>query len=305
MEYKSFTPDGGPHDIEVCLDAGPEPPEKGRRLTPEGKGVRVWEGGGEISVEHGAIGFAVDPASGTARVYTVPEVSGKTEAEVDLAAALSVVLGMLLHHQGLYGLHAVGLWRGGRGYVFSGRSDSGKSTTALALVRHGWHPLSDDSLLIQEAPGGRVSALGMRRDFCVDPSAAARFPELSEHTWPRQLNDPDKWRVDVGRLYGAQVLESCEPEVLLFPEVGHCDESRLDPMAPAEALSRLLEQSAFALYRFGPTAPVHFAAFGALVRQCAVRRLVLGRDVFEDTERFSELLLSIPGGSWPSGSTEQ
>jgi hypothetical protein len=128
----------------------------------------------------------------------------------------------------------------------------------------------------------------------VDPDAADRFPELAAHEWPRQQSDPAKWRVDVGRLYGVRAVESCEPSVLLFPEVGHVDTSRFALVSPADAIARLVRQSAYFLYRHDLTAGRHFAALGHLVRQSAVRRLILGRDVLNEPGRFAELLLSLP-----------
>jgi len=293
LAYKGFDPAEGPADLTLDLSLQ-DPPVVVEGLTPPESAIQVGRCAAGFVVERGGAGFVLDTALRSATAHRLPqEKDWDRQAAQDVFLAVTTSLGLLLHSLGYYALHAVGLCRGGRGYLLVGGSDSGKSTTALALVRQGWQPLSDDSLLLHEA-GGTVRATGFRRDFCVDPDAADLFPELAGRSWPRQQSDPDKWRVDVAELYGVGNAGACEPRVLLFPEIGRCAESRLLPLPLPDALPLLLRHSAFPLHHDGPAAHAHVAAMGRLVKQCTVRRLVLGRDAIEATERVAELLLSIP-----------
>jgi hypothetical protein len=294
LAYKSFSPASVDANVHIGLSPEAQPPEcAGRLLTPPDGLLHIWQHGDDFQVEHRSVGFRLDVSEGTARAYRMPSASTLSHEEhLDVFVALSMSLYVLAHQLGFYGLHAVGLVAEKRGFLFSGRSDSGKSTTALALVRQGWDYLSDDSLLLHVKENRRVAAIGARRRFCVDPEAAALFPELASHDWPRQLNDPAKWCVDVEMVYGVRARESCEPHVLLFPEISHSDESLLAPIGSADAISRLVLQSAYSLYKHHATAAAHFAALGCLVKQCTHRRLILGRDALTEPERLVRLLLS-------------
>lgn len=73
----------------------------------------------------------------------------------------------LLSPWGFYDLHAVALVRDGIGYLFLGESGSGKSSTAISLVRQGWRYVSDDALLFRPSADG-IEVLAFRKHFYLE-----------------------------------------------------------------------------------------------------------------------------------------
>jgi hypothetical protein len=169
------------------------------------------------------------------------------------------------------------------GLLLVADSDSGKSTTALTLIRQGWRYVSDDTVLLyRHGSSGTGLAGSYRRDVCVDPDAAGLFPELAGPTWPASPSDPSKWRVDLDRVYGSRFLAACTPRVLLFPELMPAAPSSLTPVDGRQALQRLVRQSSLPLLASQPAmAQGLLDALTQLVAQTACYRLTVGRDLLD------------------------
>ncbi len=186
----------------------------------------------------------------------------------------------LLRYRGLYGLHGAGLVRDGLGCLLVADSDCGKSTLAFSLVRQGWSYLSDDSLLLYQQ-GDRIEARALRRDLCLDPEAAAYFPEIVPHWAPCPLADDIKQRLDMGVYYPKQMVATCIPHMIIFPEIVPDAGSRLIAVGKTEAFSRLLGQSLCVLFE-PDRMPYHVEIISRLVQQARSYRLRAGRDLVRD-----------------------
>lgn len=167
------------------------------------------------------------------------------------------------------------------GLLLVGDSDSGKSTTSLTLIRHGWGYVSDDTVLLRD--GGDAPEVGSyRRDVCVDPDAAALFPELGGRAWPPSPSDASKWRVDLAAVYGDRFRPACAPQAVLFPELVPDAPSCVEPVDERAAVLRLLPQSSLPLLARQPAlAQTVFDTVSALVRRTPCYRLVTGRDLLD------------------------
>ena len=84
-----------------------------------------------------------------------------------------------LHANDLTPIHAACVSRNGKGFLFCGESEAGKSSLAYACARNGWTFVTDD---LSELVRGwdTTSVLGNPHRFRLRESAAALFPELRQ-----------------------------------------------------------------------------------------------------------------------------
>lgn len=202
---------------------------------------------------------------------------------------------LLLRRRGLYGLHASCVASAGMGCLFVAPSGSGKSTNTYSLVRRGWDYLGDDAVLLRESGEG-VEALALRRDLCLDPALARLFPEIAQHGQAGPFAGRGKRRLPMRDLYAGQLIDQCVPRVLVFPEIVPDATSRLVPAEPADALARLMAQSAV-LALDSEALPLHLQLLARLARQARSYRLLAGRDLRENPEAVASLLAEVHAGS--------
>lgn len=195
----------------------------------------------------------------------------------------------LLRERGRYAFHASAVVRDGRGLLIAGNSGSGKSSTALALIDQGWDWLADDVVVLD--PGSPPRLRGLAQGFALSPALAHRLPGLTGEA------GPDKILADLTRLYPGRRAASCLPAALLFPRVTGEEVSRLEPLAPTEALLALLPASAGLLVG-GASGPPHLDALRRLATTLPAFRLEAGRDVFGRGAVLESLLRS-RGLDWP------
>jgi hypothetical protein len=237
-------------------------------------------------------------AWGTGTVLTADPVEGWAEGTVALSTPHAVLtrevlaevvfgLMLLLRPHGLLPLHAAALAHPRGGVLMAAPSDAGKSTATYQLVRQGWGFVSDDAVLLR-ATGMGVTARVLRRPFGLDADARERFPELAAH-WRPQFAEVTKGSVRIDRLRPAQAVPLCTPRLVLIPTLSGAPESRLEPVAKAEALWALLAQSALAT--LDPVwAAEHLDVLRRLLDQAPAYRLLAGRDVLDAPARFARLL---------------
>ncbi|MFO1429078.1 MAG: hypothetical protein U1F76_02885 [Candidatus Competibacteraceae bacterium] len=141
----------------------------------------------------------------------------------------------LLRERGRYALHASAVAWAERGLLIAGDSGSGKSTTALSLIHHGWDYLADDVVILEPGEPPRLHALA--RGFAFHPTLAARFPRLTGEAVA------DKRCTAIETLFPDRQIAACRVAALLFPRVVDAAVSRLEPLSSVEALSALLPAS--------------------------------------------------------------
>jgi hypothetical protein len=296
------TADAAPPDIEVqVLTAGgaiPVPPDAEPVVVHE-HGLEVLHAPDGYYVRADWVAAHVEPEA--ARVAIAPLGPLPDDPGRAVFYLLIVALTPILQRLGLYGLHAAALVPdgGGDGLLIAAPSGSGKTTTTLTLVRHGWTPVSDDALLLRTgggASGQAVEALAFRRDVCLRPEAAGPFPEILSRDWPRSPSDPTKWRVDVGEAFGAAVADACVPRLLLVPEITEAAESRLVPLERAASLQHLAACSAIRLSADPADTTRQLGVFYQLTAQARPYRFLAGRDVMDAPEQVVQGLQDVLRG---------
>ncbi len=234
--------------------------------------------------------------SGNARRYAVP---GQTILEADVAtgdaalhvdarceaAALRYVLLQLVCEAfcapGHSFMHAACLampcGRAWRGVVVSAPSNTGKTTTALALVSQGWRLLGDDITLAEPAQrGGRV--WGFPRACHLRPNTLRLLPWLNA----LELAAPDDEQtraLPLGQLgRGAwQRAPWLEPALLVVLAAPNSAATRIEPISAGQALIQFAAESLpAAAGECDAQAERDFANLSQMCRQVPACRLSVG-----------------------------
>lgn len=267
-------------------------PDAARLLGKSEHGeIGVWMAGDRMFLRRGDSSVRLHPEAGTAEAALDADLlaAHADQRRDPLFYLITFSLVILLRYRGWYPLHTAALARDGRGLLLVAKSDSGKSTATLNLVRHGWNYLSDDTVLLR-AVDDRVQAHSFRRNFCVNPDATAHFPELEDHEWPPSLSDATKWQVDIEQIYPGQFTPTCTPRALVLPEIVDAPKSQMEPVDAKMALAQLIDQGALFLTPDPAIASRHLDVLSQLIEQAQPYRLCAGRDLLDDSRAIHTLL---------------
>jgi hypothetical protein len=195
----------------------------------------------------------------------------------------------LMERRGRFALHAGCLAApSGRGVLLAGPSGAGKSTLTLALARAGMDFLGDDVVFIERpaiGPGARLRALGFADAVALGAFAAERFPELARHASQRPAEGFPKWLHRFEDLFARAPVPSCEPRVIVFPEIAKLP-SEITQLDGGEALLRLAPD---VLLTHAEATEAHVAAIGALLEQVRCYAVRSGSDL----ERAADLVRAL------------
>ncbi len=296
LNYFGFSSQGEP----------PSPPHMQLRLLKRGRSpsmpkgishvaqihnVDVWQSSDHIYLCDGDSVVEIHPSSRSG--WGVLRSSSWLRPNVLRPESITLIMHsvlLLLQRRVLFPLHAAAVTKRGCGILFVAKSNGGKSTLALSLVREGWMYLSDDSVVLRPRDA-YVEALPLRRDFGLDDDAATYFPEIAGH-WQPFLTDERKRRVDMKALYPGQAADQAIPNVLIFPRIVPAGASRLTPIGRTDVLINLMQQSS--LLALDPDmTTVHLDVLGRLARQAAGYRLEAGRDLRDDRALLSNLIARV------------
>lgn len=168
----------------------------------------------------------------------------------------------------------------------------------LGLVQQGWQYLSDDALLLRRT-GPQVEALTLRQACYLDAEASLDWVTVPGAE-VRNTAGRRRWRVEIERAYPTQSVARCLPQVLLFPEIVPQPHSTLQPLAPVEAVRRLLGQSGLQVFDRA-TMGQHLQGLVDLVQQTVSFALRAGRDLHQQPGRLASLLQEALGADcWPA-----
>ena len=202
---------------------------------------------------------------------------------------LGRVIGMAAHADGHLALHASAVSIGGRAIAFMGPKHAGKSTLALALVRHGARLLTDDTLVVRLADGMAIAAPGVQRVRLWMDSARALAAPVSNDVSAKPTID----RLTPSELETAAVpLSACyvlDPAPTAVPEPIHRVRlsaveatlagvrfSKLGPLAGGAVGEAVLDRAA----RLAGTVPIYAAAVQRALTNLddAARTLIAAHD---------------------------
>ncbi len=217
----------------------------------------------------------IDGASQSARGYLVRPEAMAPDIRVSF---VHFAMTELLKRRGLYTFHATALEHKGQGVLIPGFSGRGKTTSFLSLLRSGYRYLSDDHPFFRGS-GTRVEILPYPLKINVTDHTVSFFPELRDAP-PSVLHAGVPKRYFYAEdLYPGPLGQSCEPAVILFPEVVDSPHSCLEPLSKKLALEMILPHSL--LVYDAEVARREFQALVRLVEQADCYRLHFGRDVMD------------------------
>lgn len=210
-------------------------------------------------------------------------------------AFLMLSLLWLLRKHRVYGLHGNALVKDGHGIVLVGGTCSGKSTTALSLIRDGWQYLSDDVTLLRKSDRG-VEAVALQKGFSVDPALAKHYPELQEPLSSSSSNGR-KRLIDLDSIYPGRHVLQCIPSILIFPSIVHEERSQLIPLDNVAALIEL-SWNCGGIFVDRDMVEVQMEVLKQLAYQASSYQLLAGRDLHEEPQRVANILSEAVGTRW-------
>jgi hypothetical protein len=249
-------------------------------------GLGVFRTGRGFYLRRGLSSLDVNVAAGEGTGFLAPdfwEAPLESRREFFLLALL-----MLLRREGLYGLHANGAARNGRGVLFIGDSGCGKTTWTLACLAAGWRYLSDDALLVRSTPDA-AEVLAFRKGFSYDPKLAGRFPRLARAANGAPVAANRKRLGDLDSIFPGQFVASCIPTKIFFPRIGPEKTSHFVPIGQTEALKGIIRQSPGIMTQPEWAQP-QLETLRQLAEQASAFELVSGADVLEDPAAAASLL---------------
>ena len=217
----------------------------------------------------------LDPARRKAKGYLREEVLGRS---AKLFALVGAPFADMLKYNALYSLHSAALYSNGVGYLFSGKSGSGKTTTTLSLVCNGFKYVSDDSLLLEDVDG-EIIAHSLTKTFNVDRDLAGRFPGVvKEEILSAGMGT--KALVHIDQHIPDSFIPHLRPYVIVFLKIIPEKNSNIYPLNQMEVFRRLLKQTVLAADK--EVSQNQIKTLGRLARQVRGFELLSGRDVYED-----------------------
>ncbi|EXX87533.1 hypothetical protein BG53_01870 [Paenibacillus darwinianus] len=181
----------------------------------------------------------------------------------------------LLRQKGLYPHHAAAVSLDGNGLLLAGKSGRGKSTLSADLLDRGFDFMADDRCFLRAEADGGVEMIGFYEPFKVFASNIAHIPALRSIEG-LSAEERVKNRLDMRLYYPRQFKRTSRLNAILFPYWAPGEASRLEPMAPGEALVELLPLTLVCFDAV--SAAAHFDFTGRLVSCLPSAKLMLGGD---------------------------
>lgn len=206
-----------------------------------------------------------------------------------------IVVGLLelLRWKGLYTMHACGISKGNLQLLLIGNNGSGKSTVAMNMISRGWRFLSDDSVFLKEVKN-QISVFSVSSELKLKLNwsyNSALAPKLKKHV-KECLIDGDKLTVDLGKVYPGTIISKFIPNVILSLKIVGYKESVLQPIKKRAALLKLVNQS-ISLFFGGEPSQKQLNLLTRLLSQAIPYQLLMGRDLYENPGKISEIVSSI------------
>ncbi len=214
-------------------------------------------------------------------VILSPEAALKVKAS--FRTFFPTVLLFLLRRAGWHHVHgATAIDPCGRGWLVTGNTRAGKSTLAALLASRGWPVGTDDNAFLA-AGAERVVVMASYAPIALRRGGQELLaPKVGGFNPAR-----GRYACTVEQLGGAWA-PWVDPQVLWFPTVG-TDRTIVEPITSREALTELVRWSAWVILE-PELAQGHLELLKRLAGQARSFRATLGRDLFDNPDRLSELI---------------
>lgn len=201
--------------------------------------------------------------------------------------SIFITLYQQVRQHGLHLIHAATVGLHGRVVLLTGASGSGKTTTMLSCIRHGFEFYSDDATLLRRTGSGAVEAVSLLGTINATPQTLAWFPELEPLAAP-VANRTGKRLAMIDAVYPGQAARRGQVAAILVPEITGQPGTSLTPMGRGEVLSAVLP---FSLDLHDPAAARDQLDFLVdAVETIPCYRLRLGSDLNEVPRFITEFL---------------
>jgi hypothetical protein len=206
------------------------------------------------------------------------------DRRADLEATFLVpVLVFLLRRAGWHHVHAAtAADPSGRGWLFAGNAQDGKSTTAARLATLGW-TVGGDDLVFLAVEDGRVVAYPRRAPLALRAGGLALLGRVGGVALPARGKTafaPED--------LGGRAADRVVPEIVAFPRV-RGSRTGLTWLPRPEVLAGLVRWSAWVLLERDLAQP-HLDLLALLAAQARGARLELAADLFQPGDRLLELV---------------
>ena len=196
-----------------------------------------------------------------------------------LVSYFHFVLSELLKRQGLYTIHATALEKEGRGVLIPGYSGRGKTTACISLLRSGYRCISDDHPLLRMRHGA-LEVLSFPEKVDVTENSVKFFPEFNgEFAQSKLYHGLIKRYFYVEDFYPGRIAKSCEPRLLIFPQVVDQVTSHVELVPKRQAFEEILPHGLLVYEK--SIARKEFQALSTLIQTVQSYRLYFGRDVLD------------------------
>lgn len=203
----------------------------------------------------------VDLTQRRAQILARPNASA-----LELQGALTLSAALLLGRIGRALIHAATIVDlDGRGWLLVGDSHAGKTTTCATLIASGWRYVADDQVVLS-CNNDCVVAEGWPREAHLDAG------------WHDKNVEHRRVPADLSTLREGAWIPTATVHGVLFPRVVAEEPTRLESVAPADALTRIVRQSPW-LFADASTAGETLSLLTRVASlECAA--LILGRDSY-------------------------
>jgi hypothetical protein len=242
--FASLTASDAPHDLSIELSLSPEVPARprGEPQFRQGDLLEYFVVGEQVVAHFPRYGqLRLDLAAGSTRGLLVTAALDTYGVFEDWVA---ISLSPHLRRRGLFLIHAFGATpppnplpasREGGGVLLVGGIGSGKTTTGMALLDAGWKLLSNDSPVVT-ASAEILSYPGLLAAY---PDTFARFDATAtlaqNATGPRR-----KLALAAESIWPDVWIDRAPAAAIVFPHIEARADHAVEPIAPSEALRRLL-----------------------------------------------------------------
>jgi len=200
-------------------------------------------------------------------------------------APLQTILHWWLADHGHQLIHAGAIGTPKGGVVLAGKSESGKSTTALACLNTDLVYVSDDYCLLASEPDPYVHSLYSSGK--LNPQDVYRFPHLKPAISNQDRFETEKALFFFNPFFPEKISSGFPLQAILLPKVTSSEKTTLSPVSRSVALKALAPSTIFQLSGAGRSA---FQTIVKCVRQVPCYILELGSDISEIPETIQKLL---------------
>lgn len=217
------------------------------------------------------------------RLYIIPE---SKEPGNFFLSVMQVALFRILLDYHLFCAHASAASIEGHGIMFSGESNSGKTTLVMALLSEGHKYFSDDFVLINM---DSMMLLPLCSRLKPRGKTISMFPELDSRDARTYMETKDQMRkiLSVGRSFPHLLSDPCPLSHLFFPAFNPEGETVLHPVSRSDGVITFLKS--WSLYKTEPTRVLPLIS--KIVRTCKTYSLEYG----DAREAIREILHVVPG----------